>query len=400
MNPFLHRWLIAAAAVGIHVSIGSVYAYSVWKAPLQKSLGWTNSQVSLAFSLAILFLGLSAAFGGKRVERLGPRRSCLIATVFFVLGLVLSAVSVNASSRWGFYAGYGLIAGIGLGIGYVSPVATLVKWFPDRRGFATGLATMGFGFGALLAGPIIAQSIPQRGIPNTFFMLAAGYALLMGLSSLVLQNPPADFADRFPKKKTEGNSLPVGTVMRDPRFYLLWLVFFLNICCGIAIISTASPLAIEMTGMSAASAAAMVGLMGLFNGLGRIGWSSVSDGIGRHTTWLLFFVLQAAAFLLLPRVTHPLLFQALVFLILSCYGGGFATVPAYVGDLFGNAHLSVIYGRLLTAWAAAGIVGPLLVAHIRELSGGYGITLRVFALVFALGLLPVFGLRKQKKLPA
>ncbi len=390
------RALVAAAAVLIHVSIGSVYAYSVWSKALHDQLGWTKSGISLAFSLAILFLGLAAAFGGRRIERAGPRSSCLGAAILYALGLAIAGLAVSLRSRWGFYAGYGMIAGIGLGIGYVAPVATLVKWFPDRRGFATGLATMGFGFGALLAGPLIARGIPTLGISNTFYVLAVAYGILMALASLILRNPPEDFAGRFPATRaTTAESIPVDRVMRDARFYVLWLVFFLNICCGIAIISSASPLARDMAGMTETAAAAMVGLMGLFNGLGRIGWSSASDRIGRHATWLLFFLLQVAAFILLPHAASPLLFQALVFLILTCYGGGFATVPAYVGDLFGNGHLSVIYGRLLTAWAAGGIIGPLLVARVSELRGGYAPALPLFAGACLVGLLLLWFLRRR-----
>jgi len=387
-----NRWILAAAAVGIHLSIGSVYAYSVWKAPISDLTGWGSGQIAIAFSLAILFLGLSAGFLGRQIDRLGPRLSSLLAALLFGGGLLLAGAAVRAGWLLGFYLGYGVIGGIGLGIGYVAPVSMLVRWFPDRRGLATGLATMGFGFGALLAGPWISREAPLRGVPGTFTLLGAVYMALMIFSALWLRNPPADWASHFPARKGKGATpepadRPAAQIFRSAPYLCLWALFFLNICCGIALISIAAPMAEEQAGLSPAAAAAMVGLMGLFNGLGRIGWSAASDSLGRPRVWLLFYLLQIAAFLLLSRLQHPLVFQALVFLILSCYGGGFATAPAFLGDLFGTRQLSLLYGVLLTAWSAAGVAGPLLTAFLRERSGSYGGVLDLFALLLFVGLL-------------
>ncbi|MCC5843234.1 MAG: OFA family MFS transporter [Verrucomicrobia bacterium] len=406
MNPETapSRTTPAAAAVGIHLSIGSVYAYSVWKTPLEELTGWQGAQIAMGFSLAILFLGLSAGFLGSWIDRMGPRRSSLLAGCLFGLGLAGAGLSVHHRWLWGYYISYGALGGIGLGIGYVAPVATLVRWFPDRRGFATGLATMGFGFGALLAGPLIARFTLLIGVPNTFFLLAALYSLIMILSALKLNNPPADWPERFPPPPgtrapgvTSAPDFPPRRALRSPAFLLLWLLFFINICCGIALISIASPMARDMTGMSLKASAAMVGAMGLFNGLGRIGWSAASDRLGRPLTWLLFFLLQIASLLLLPSLAHPLAFQLAVFLIISCYGGGFATAPAFLGDLFGTRHLAALYGALLTAWAAAGLAGPQLVTRMRESTGSYQTVLSLFALFLTFGLFALAGLHFTQK---
>lgn len=401
------RMRIAAAAVGIHLSIGSVYAYSVWKAPLQDATAWQSGQIALAFSLAILFLGLSAGFLGSWIDRMGPKRSSLLAGLLFGLGLAGAGLSVYRQSLWGYYLCYGILGGIGLGIGYVAPVATLVRWYPDRRGFATGLATMGFGFGALLAGPLIARLTLDIGVPPAFYALAVLYTAIMLFSALSLRNPPPGWAEQHPPPPgareipvTPAHRLTPAQAARTPGFLLLWLLFFLNICCGIALISIASPLARDMTGMGKKAAATLVGAMGLFNGLGRIGWSAASDRLGRPKTWLLFFALQILALLALPRLTHPVSFQLAVYLIITCYGGGFATAPAFLGDLFGTRHLSALYGILLTAWSAAGLVGPLLVTRLHQYTGSYTTVLSLFAfsLVFALAGLASLHLSQKRSI--
>ncbi|MCC5849642.1 MAG: OFA family MFS transporter [Verrucomicrobia bacterium] len=399
-----HRWIIAAAAVGIHLSIGSVYAYSVWKIPLTTLTGWSEAQVALGFSLAILFLGITAAFSGRFIDRRHPRANCLLAAALFGIGLVLSGVSAHVGFLPGYYLGYGLIGGMGLGLGYVAPVSTLLRWFPDRRGLAAGLATMGFGFGAMLAGPLISRQTQILGVPETFYLLGGIYFTVMALSSLWMKNPPADWAERFsveakipPLPSPPALDALPGQILRSPAYLLLWFMFFLNILCGIALISIASPMAMEITGMSPKSAATMVGIMGLFNGLGRIGWSAASDRIGRKQTWVCFFLVQIVAFGLLPGLTNPLAFQLAVFVILTCYGGGFATAPAFLGDLFGARHLSTLYGVLLTAWAAAGLLGPLFIAWLRDWSGSYQMLPPLFAGFLFMGILGLWGLSHTRK---
>ncbi|MCF6095014.1 OFA family MFS transporter [Microaerobacter geothermalis] len=391
MEKIKNRWLIAAAAVGIHISIGSVYAWSVFTKPLMNQFGWGLKQVSLAFSIAILFLGLSAAFLGHFVERHGPRKSGTLAAIFFGLGIVGSGLAVKLGSLYLLYLFYGVMGGIGLGVGYITPVSSLVKWFPDRRGLATGLAIMGFGFAALISSPIMARLIESVGIANTFFILGIAYFVLMFASSQYLAPPPhgwmpAGFkaqVDSGKKKiKQDLSQLSANQAVKTRRFWFLWLMLFINVTSGIAVISVASPMAQEIAGMDKLAAATMVGLMGLFNGAGRIGWASFSDYIGRPNTYTAFFAIQIIAFFLLPMTTNAFLFQIIIFLILTCYGGGFASIPAYIGDLFGTKELGAIHGYILTAWAAAGLAGPIFASWIRETTNSYSGTLTIFAGLF------------------
>jgi MFS transporter, OFA family, oxalate/formate antiporter len=389
-----NRWLIAAAAVGIHISIGSVYSWSVFTNPLREKHDWGLSEISLTFSIAILFLGLSAAFMGHFVERYGPRISGLIASACFGAGLIGAGFADSIGSLYMLYFFYGALGGIGLGIGYITPVSSLVKWFPDRRGLATGLAIMGFGFASLIASPVIAKLINGIGISNTFYLLGAVYFGIMFLSSLYLAPPPKDWQpegiderDKKEEKQTKDLAqLTANEAVKTIRFWALWAMLFINVTCGIAVISVASPMAQDIAGLSAGAAATMVGIMGLFNGFGRIGWASVSDYIGRPNVYTTFFALQTVAFLLLPNVTNAIFFQLLVYIILTCYGGGFASIPAYIGDLFGTKQLGAIHGYILTAWAGAGLVGPLVVSWIRETTNSYSLTLYIFTGAFVVAL--------------
>lgn len=381
-----NRWLIALSAVTIHISIGSAYAYSVFKRPLAEALSWSNTETSLAFTVAIFFLGLSAALFGPFVERKGPRVSALVAAVLFSAGHMMSGIAVSMGSLTLFFLGYGVVGGVGLGIGYISPVSTLVKWFPDRRGMATGMAVLGFGAGALIASPVAARLIDAVGMPQTFAILGAAYLLLMTVGALYIEKPPEGWA---PAGLAEGKlrarmtsdlaQLTSREALCTSRFWMLWVMMFINISAGIKLISVASPLAQEKVGMTAVAAAATVGLMGLFNGAGRIGWASLSDYIGRANVFILFFAVQSLAFLLLPRTTDPLLFQVLLFTVLTMYGGGFASLPAFIGDLFGTRQLAAIHGLLLTAWSMAGIAGPMIVAYVKDSTGSYDVSFHIFA---------------------
>ncbi|WLD92517.1 OFA family MFS transporter [Alkalihalobacillus sp. AL-G] len=389
-----NRWLIAASGVGIHLSIGSVYAWSVFTKPLMNEFGWSLSDVSWAFSIAILFLGLSAAFMGHFVEKHGPKKSGMLAALFFGVGLLGSGFAINIESLILLYLTYGVLGGIGLGIGYIAPVSSLVKWFPDRRGLATGMAIMGFGFAALIASPVMNSLINSVGIAATFYILGVVYLAIMLVSSAYLAPPPEGwmpegYEEKMAKRKNKTadlSQLTANESVKTSRFWYLWFMLFINVTCGIAIISVASPMAQEIAGLSAGAAAAMVGIMGLFNGAGRIGWASFSDYIGRANVYTAFFAIQIVLFLLLPVTTSALLFQAAVFIILSCYGGGFSSIPAYIGDLFGTKQLGAIHGYILTAWAAAGLVGPIVASWIREVTNSYTLTLYVFAAAFLVAL--------------
>ncbi|USG64585.1 OFA family MFS transporter [Brevibacillus ruminantium] len=391
-----NRWLIAAAAVGIHLSIGSVYAWSVFTNPIKDQYGWELKQVQLAFSIAILFLGLSAAFLGHYVEKHGPRKAGILASIFFGIGITGSGIAMKMGSLPLLYLCYGVLGGIGLGVGYITPVSTLVKWFPDRRGLATGLAIMGFGFASMIAGPIIQALIESVGIPNTFFILGIIYFIVMFASAQYLAPPPQGWVPKgYSAEASAGQKqikkdlcqLTANEAVKTRRFYWLWLMLFINVTCGIAIISVASPMAQEIAGMSVGMAATMVGLNGLFNGAGRIGWASMSDFIGRPNTYTAFFAIQIVLFFLLPSLTMQTLFMIAMFIIMTCYGGGFASIPAYIGDLFGTKQLGAIHGYVLTAWAAAGLAGPIFAAWVREKTGSYTGTLSVFVGMFVVALL-------------
>jgi MFS transporter, OFA family, oxalate/formate antiporter len=318
----------------------------------------------------------------------------MLSALLYCGGLCVAGLGVSTGQILLFYLGYGVISGIGLGVGYICPVSTLVKWFPDRRGLATGLAIMGFGFGALLASSLIQFLITHVGIGASFFLMGGGYFVIMMLSAQYLEPPPADWVpgtvgaakNGRTRRREDLAQLDSIEALGTVRFYYLWIMLFINITCGIAVISVASPMSQEIAGLTPAAAATMVGLMGLFNGVGRIAWASFSDVIGRPMTYTLFFIIQIAAFLVLPLSTSAWLFQAVVFLILTCYGGGFASIPAYIGDVFGTKRLSAIHGNILTAWAAAGLVGPLLAARVRQTTGSYEQTLYIFAGLFVLAL--------------
>ncbi|MGM0903551.1 MAG: L-lactate MFS transporter [Bacillota bacterium] len=391
-----NRWLIALSAVGIHISIGSVYAWSVFTKPLQQQMGWGLKEISFTFSLAILFLGLSAAFLGHFVEKFGPRAAGTLSALFFGTGVAGAGLAIHLESLMLLYLFYGMIAGIGLGVGYITPVSTLVKWFPDRRGLATGLAIMGFGFASMISSPIMNFLIETYGISNTFYLLGASYFIIIFCSAQYLAPPKAGWVPKGMeaagetsdnvKLKADLRQLTANEAVKTRQFWALWVMLFINVTCGIAILAVASPMAQELVGMSAAGAATMVGIMGLFNGGGRIAWASISDYIGRPNVYTIFFAFQVGAFFLLPNLTVGLLFSITVYLIMTCYGGGFASIPAYIGDLFGTKQLGAIHGYILTAWAAAGLAGPIFVSWVRETTGSYQGTLVIFSGIFILAL--------------
>ncbi|MCI6158078.1 MAG: OFA family MFS transporter [Selenomonadaceae bacterium] len=382
-----NRWLIALSAVGIHLSIGSVYAWSVLTRPIMEQLGFSLSQTTWAFSLAILFLGFSAGFLGKYVEKYGPRRSGLVSMCFFGAGMFGTALALHLGSLPLLYLFYGCIGGIGLGVGYITPVSTLVKYFPDHRGFATGLAIMGFGFAALLAGPVMQALTVRFGLVGNFLILGTVYMVMIGASSLYLKAPETQTEREGSAVTHLAHGMTAAEAMHTWQFGALWWIFFINITCGIGLLAVASPMAQEVVGMDAARAASMVGIIGLLNGGGRIAWSTLSDYLGRGVTYLLFFALETGAFALLADTRDALAFQALVFLIISCYGGGFSCMPAYLSDLFGTRELSAIHGRILTAWGVAGVVGPTLISLLRERTQGYTAILLLFAALFVLNFL-------------
>ena len=397
-----NRWLIALAAIGLHISIGSVYAWSVLTRPIMADMGFTMSQTTWTFSLAILMLGLSAGFLGSFAEKIGPKKSGLLAMLFWVAGLLGTAYALSVHNLTLLYLFYGIIGGIGLGIGYITPVSTLVKYFPNHPGFATGLAIMGFGFASLIAGPLMQFLVAQVGLVNNFIILGVIYLVVMGASSLYLKAPQPKQPPRTTKDKStmyvHNHGMLANDAMKTWQFGALWWIFFINITCGIGLLSLASPMAQEAIGMTPAAAASLVGIIGIFNGGGRIAWSTISDYFGRAQTYILFFIIQIIAFYVLAETNNALTFQVLILLIITCYGGGFACIPAYLADLYGIRQLSTIHGRILTAWGLAGIAGPMLVSYFHEAGYGYTTALVCFALLFELNtiiaiILKIYGKR-------
>jgi MFS family permease len=413
-GPGFSRWLVPPAALCIHLAIGQAYAFSVFNKPLGQLIGvtdpapgdWTLVQISFIFSVAIVFLGLSAAVGGRWVEDVGPRKAMFVSALCFSGGLLIAGGGVALHAFALVILGYGVVGGIGLGIGYISPVSTLIKWFPDRPGLATGTAIMGFGGGALIGSPLAvnlmkfyaghtASGAPaSTGVAPTLLAMGAIYLCFMLVGVFTVRVPPADYRPAGyvpPTKSTKmigTRNVLVAEAVRTPQFYLLWAVLFLNVTAGIGILQSASPMIQEMfparfphadalqTAKSAATAGGFVGLLSLFNMAGRILWASTSDAIGRRPTYMIFFALGAVLYAIVPTLGHSgnlVLFVLASGIILSMYGGGFATIPAYLRDLYGTLNVGAIHGRLLTAWSAAGVVGPLLVNSIRQYQIGRGV---------------------------
>jgi MFS family permease len=393
-----NRWLIPPAALAVHLCIGQVYAFSVFNEPLTRVLGigasspddWKLTDVGWIYSLAIVFLGLSAAFGGAWLERVGPRRTMLTAAFCFGGGFLLAALGVGLHRIWLLYLGYGVLGGCGLGLGYVSPVSTLLKWFPDRRGMATGLAIMGFGGGAMIGSPLGVllmghfKSAASVGVAQSFMVMGGAYFASMLIGALAIRIPPADWKpagwtpSAKPQKMVTDRHVHIDQALKTPQFYLLWAILCLNVTAGIGILGQASVLIQEMFKgrITPEAAAGFVGLLSIFNMAGRFFWSSVSDYLGRKNTYFVFFALGTFLYSMLPSIAqggNMALFIGATALILSMYGGGFSTIPAYLADIFGTKHVGGIHGRLLTAWSTAGVLGPVLVNYIREYQLGLGV---------------------------
>jgi MFS family permease len=404
-----NRWRIPIGAVLVHICIGSVYAWSTFNRPIQALLpdsAWWFSPPYTTFTTALALLGLSAAYGGPWVERRGPRAAATVAALYFGTGLLIGGVGLAMRISFLVFLGMGVISGIGCGLGYISPVSTLVKWFPDRRGMATGMAIMGFGGGAFVAGYLNVYLMDVFGVARTVMVLGVIYLVVMLMGSRLMESPPAGWKPpgwTGPTKRDAfiaDRSLTRNQAVRTLQFFLLWGILFINVTAGIGILAQASPMMQDMFGRTPVQAAAVVSMISLFNAGGRFMWASGSDYIGRRNTYATFFVMQVTLFLLIPGFAARgqwLLFQVSLFVIFTMYGGGFATIPAFLADIFGPDNVGAIHGALLTAWSAAAIAGPVI---ITELSNGakaalpaganrvaiYNTPLRVLAALLAVGL--------------
>ena len=371
-----NRWLIATAGVVMQVALGAVYAWSVFRKPLSDAYGTGVSEVNIAFSIAILSLGFAAFFGGLWMNRSGPRVVALSAGVLYGAGIFLA--SFSEPSLWILYLTYGLMAGIGIGLGYIVPVATLIKWFPDKRGFITGIAVAGFGAGALVTAPIAKQLISVVGLFSTFAILGIIYLVMVLGAGFFMKNPPEDWTPEGwePEEEDTGERVAANFEFRDAlktwQWYALWALLFLNVTAGIAIISEADPIAQEVSGVAPWLAAWLVSIISIANGAGRFLWAWLSDAIGRRWVFLTMFLLQAALFFLIPLTGSSFLVLAiLAAIIVSCYGGGFGTMPAFNADYFGPRNVGMIYGLMITAWGFGGVLGPQIISVMYDLTGAY-----------------------------
>ncbi len=411
-----NRWLIPPAALAIHLSIGQAYSFSVFNIPLTQLIGldhsasqdWKLSTVTWIFSLAFVMLGLSAAVFGKWLEKVGPRKAMFYSALCFSGGFFISSIGIFLHQIILIYLGYGILGGIGLGLGYISPVSTLMKWFPDKPGMATGLAIMGFGGGAMIGSPLALSLMDfykskfTNGVLETFLTMGSIYGLMMIFGVLNIRIPKSALEEVKSninlKNLSSTLNVSVEDAVRKPQFWLLWIVLCTNVTAGIAVLSQASPMIQDMFNGSVTPAAAggFVGLLSIFNLAGRFLWSSFSDRLGRKTTYTVYFGLGIILYSVLPffgKSQQLIPFVITCCLIISMYGGGFATIPAYLKDIFGLYNVGAIHGRLLTAWSTAGVLGPALITYIKEqqlargvaLSESYSVTIYLMLLVLIIG---------------
>jgi OFA family oxalate/formate antiporter-like MFS transporter len=375
------RWLIAIAAIVMQLCLGTVYAWSVFKKPLMASHGWGETSVQVTFMLCIGLIGIAAAFGGTLVVKKGPKFVATIGGILLGFGTLVAGLADQMGNLYLLWLGFGIIAGIGNGFGYITPIATLIRWFPDKRGLVTGLAVMGFGAGAFFMGKIAPPMVISMGVANTFYIWGVIFLVLCFGAAQMFKNPPKGWLPAgFTPKASAGVtavSFTFDQAIKTPQWWMLWTMLFLNVTAGIGLISQLSPLAQDVVRKAnpdmAAAALALVGgsilaYASIFNGLGRLFWAWTSDAIGRKNVFITMFVTQAILYFILPQIASQLMFTVFACYLLACYGGGFATMPAFAADSFGPANIGKIYGIMLTAWGAAGIVGPLVFAEIKSIA--------------------------------
>jgi MFS transporter, OFA family, oxalate/formate antiporter len=397
-NPTRGRWGIVIAAVLVQLALGAVYAWSVFNKPLQGQFGWSKAQAVLPFEVAIGTIFIGSLIGGRIQDRRGPRPVALAGGVLYSVGIMLASLVSSSDQLWLLVLTYGLMGGVGLGATYITPIAMLSKWFPDKRGLITGIAVAGFGFGAVITAPVAQRLLSgTKDKPNVFLPLGIAYLIAVLLGATFFRNPPEGYqvpgftpaATGRAVAGTRNYTLPEA--LRTPQWYMLTAVLALNTACGIAFISQASDAAQAVAGVSAATAAALVGTLGLFNGGGRIFWAWLSDRVGRMTAFMGMLGLQAVCFFILPHAAAFALFAVLAALVYLAYGGGFGTMPATAADFFGTPNVGAIYGAMIVAWSIGGVFGPLVTALLYESSGrSYTLPFTVIAIVALISLvLPI-----------
>jgi len=386
----------------MQVALGAVYAWSVFRKPLSEAYGTGVSEVNTTFSIAILALGFAAFFGGLWMGRSGPRIVALTSGVLYGAGIFLA--SFAESNLWILYLTYGLMAGIGIGLGYIVPIATLVKWFPDKRGFITGIAVAGFGAGALVTAPIAKQLVSGVGLFPTFSILGVIYLVMVVGAAFFMKNPPEGWKPEGWEPEEEESSertgvdYELGGALKTWQWYALWALLFLNVTAGIAVISEADPIAQELSGVAPATAAWLVSIISIGNGAGRFLWAWLSDAIGRKWVFLTMYLLQAALFFLIPVVGASFfLLSVFAFIIVSCYGGGFGTMPAFNADYFGSKNVGTIYGLMITAWGFGGVLGPTLISYMYDATGSYARAFYIIAGIMLVASIIPFIVRPPKR---
>jgi MFS transporter, OFA family, oxalate/formate antiporter len=404
LKPLPNRWIIAVAAVIMQVCLGAVYGWSVFVKPIIAVEHWTLTQVSLTFTLAIAALGVGTVIGGLWMDRSGPRIVAATGGVLYGLGYLIASFAITQHSLAMLYVGYGLFSGLGMGMAYITPVATLAKWFPDRRGLMTGVAVSGYGAGALVMSPIAARLIQTKGIPFTFVSLAIVYLVLVVITAQWYINPPQGWRptgwqpNTAVSRAATTSEFTVSQAMSTWQFWLLWVMMFLNVSAGIMIISQASPMAQQLVGLTAVQAAGIVGVISIFNAVGRVFWAWVSDFIGRATVYFLLFAIQVIVFFTLPSAHSVTVFTTLVAIVGLCYGGGFGTMPSFTADFFGPRYMGGIYGWILLAWGAGAIPSPILIAKVHQSTGAYAPAIRIIAGVMVVSLILPLLARKRPTL--
>jgi OFA family oxalate/formate antiporter-like MFS transporter len=392
------RWLIAIAAIVMQLCLGTVYAWSVFKKPFMTAHGWGETETQVTFMICIGMIGIAAALGGTLVDKKGPKYVATIGGILFGIGTLLAGLADQIGSIWLLYLGFGFIAGLGNGFGYITPIATLIRWFPDKRGLVTGLAVMGFGGGAFFMGKIAPPMVISMGVAQTFYIWGVIFLVLVTASAQLFKNPPKGWLPAGFTPKATGvsaaQSFTFDEAVKTPQWWMLWGMLFLNISAGLGLISQLSPMAQDVIKKAdptiAAAALALAGgsilaYASIFNGLGRLFWAWTSDAIGRKNVFIAMFITQAALYILLPQIGNQMIFTVITCYLLACYGGGFATMPAFVADSFGPGYIGKVYGMMLTAWAAAGIVGPLVFAQIKGIAVYVAAALLIVGLLLALG---------------
>ncbi len=399
------RWWIAVAAIIMQICLGTVYAWSVFKGPLKSAHNWGETEVQITFMICIGVIGLAAAFGGMLVDKKGPRFVATLGGLLFGTGTLLAGYADQIGSIWMLYLGFGLIGGLGNGFGYVTPIATLIRWFPDKRGLVTGLAVMGFGAGAFFMGRIAPGMILDMGVAKTFYTWGVIFLVLVTLAAQLYKNPPKGwlpkgFTPSAAKQSVAAeDSFTFSEAIHTRQWWMLWAMLFLNISAGLGLLSQLSPMAQDIYRQTisdpaklAVAGGTIVAIASIFNGLCRLFWSWVSDFIGRRNVFISMFLSQAILYILLPQIGTALLFAIIVCYLLACYGGGFATMPAFAADSFGPTNIGRIYGMMLTAWGAAGVVGPLVFAKLTK-----GTALYVAAALLITGLLIALIYKRPQK---